>query len=77
MGLVVCSKCARHVRGRDEACPFCGATNRRLSRGAMFGAAAIMVSCHGASVDKADSGTATVTVYGGPPIGSGSDDGGR
>jgi hypothetical protein len=45
----------------------------------MFGAAAIVVSCHSPTAEKADSATPSyslVTVYGGPPTDGGSVDGG-
>jgi len=85
MGLVVCSACGRHVRGDDDACPFCGTmkargktvTRRRMSRSAMLGAAVVAVSCHSTSSSPADAGAAAVTVYGGPPSYSGMDGGSK
>jgi hypothetical protein len=87
MGLLLCARCERHVRSDDEACPFCGATQRqapspraksRLSRGAMIGAAAVAMACSsGTPQDDAganDSGPDTVqAAYGGPPIEAGPD----
>lgn len=48
----ICRGCQRHVKG-EAACPFCGGGEfdgtpqvaRRLSRGAMIGAAAVAIAC--------------------------------
>lgn len=86
MGLLLCAGCERHVRGDDEKCPFCGATQRqaptrprpRLSRASMIGAAAVVMACSGGTpqddAGTTDSGTDTMqAAYGGPPIEAGTD----
>jgi hypothetical protein len=57
MSFSICTKCERHVRSGDVACPFCGAhelleasrRGTRVSRGAMIGAAAVAIACGTAS----------------------------
>lgn len=66
-----CARCARHVRGDDTRCPFCGAaivlaraqrtsTVRATTRAAMFYLGATLAGC------ERDPGP--VPVYGGPPM---------
>ena len=84
MGFLICKSCERHVRQDEKACPFCGGTSlegtrrvaRRLSRGAMIGAAAVAIACSSTSpgddggTDAAqDTGSDTLqAAYGGPPF---------
>lgn len=77
--LVVCPSCARHVRAREESCPFCrselGEALRqtpeprapaiRLSRGALyaFGVGSLTVAT---MCGSSNASVSSVTVYGGP-----------
>ena len=71
--LAACEACARHIRVREERCPFCGhetsttfraitvrppPTARHLSRAALFAlGAASLTGC-----------AQSMSVYGGPPL---------
>jgi hypothetical protein len=76
--LIACSACARHVRAREAACPFCGSVLApaaaprsgpeapRLGRAALraFGVGAVSAA---AAVAGCNHDSALVTAYGGPP----------
>lgn len=67
--LVPCSRCARHVRAEDVACPFCGErvhaqpTRRLVARGATRAA----IFYVGAAIAGCDDVGGTADIYGGPP----------
>ena len=83
--LRACPTCARHVRVRETACPFCGAAlseafraspapkapSTRLGRAALYALGAGSMS-----VAAACSNTVDVPLYGGPPVDSGPEDAG-
>jgi len=60
MGLILCTKCQRHVKAHDRHCPFCGTsmqdalTRRSLAMGAVF--LGIVAACGGSTEDGGGGG---------------------
>ena len=64
MALIVCTRCARHIRAHEVACPFCASSVRRAKGAALtLGAASLLFACNDAqphATPQADVGAAVV-----------------